>query len=133
MGILRRLSVLLLPLILGAWTPIQLKEAYVTYDRFLHPGRSALIYPEGMKEGLALDLNNRVLVFGYLEARVHALTTSSQYRSVGLVLRMGVEPVKWLQVGVRHHSQHLLERQHAFMNRFPVEDSLEVRLYLYRE
>ena len=111
---------------------LQLKEVRVQYKRFVDPGRDALLYPEVHKEGLGVAIDTDVMRYLFWKSEVGALTTDAQYRAVWLEMTLGLRITQWLEVQAHHKSEHLLDRDHAFMDRFPVQDSVGFTLYLYR-
>jgi hypothetical protein len=114
---------------------IDLNELTLDYRNFavLNPNaRNMLIYPEPPKEGINVGMKVDVLTYLYWDSQIEALTTDAQYRAIGLETRLGVRVSHYLEIGYLHHSQHLIDRDHAYMNKYPVEDSIQVKLYLYR-
>lgn len=114
---------------------IELREAYIDYRNYaaLNPnGRDMLIYPEPPKEGINLTLNTNIFKVFYWDSTIESSTTQGQYRSVGLETRLGVNLTEHLRFGFYHHSQHVLDRGHSYMDKFPVSDAVEIRFYLFR-
>lgn len=114
---------------------INLNELSLDYKNYslLNPNsRNMLIYPDPPKESLNLTLKTDLFKLGYWDSTVESLTTSDQYRSVGLETRLGIRLTNNAEVGVYHHSQHDLDRAHSFMSAFPEEDAFELKIYLYR-
>ena len=115
---------------------IDIRELALDYKNYkmINPNaRNALIYPESPKEGvnveLKLDVMNRLF---YWDSAIESLTTDSQYRSVGLKLWMGLHLSDHMDVGYYHHSAHILDATQSRMNGFPVEDAVQIKLYLFR-
>jgi hypothetical protein len=108
------------------------REVVLTYKRYVDEGRDPLIYPEDHKESLNLGLKIDVLKYGFWDSQILTQTTDAQYRSIGLDTNLGVRLTPWLDVSFHHMSQHLMDRPHSFMHKYPVEDSVNVNIYLYR-
>lgn len=114
---------------------IQLDEVNIDYKNYAiisDQQRNLLIYPEHPKESLNLNLNTTFAKYGYFNSTVESLTTSSQYRGIGLQLSLGVRLSKYLDFGYWHHSQHVMDREMLSIPTFPTEDTMEIKLYLYR-
>lgn len=119
----------------NAWELISLRDLSINYRHYglVNPnGRDSLLYPEPPKEGVDVLINTSLLDVFYWDSEIESLTTDGQYRSIGLETRLGVNLTSYWTLGFYHHSQHLLDRHHSFMDKFPVADALETRIYLYR-
>lgn len=110
----------------------ELSLDYKNYSLVNPTNRFMLTYPDSAKEGLNLTLNTDILQGGYIDTVVEGITTSSQYRGVGLQLRLGIRPFSWLEIGFAHHSQHVLDENYTAMPSFPEDDSFEVKLILWQ-
>lgn len=115
---------------------MDLKEVSIDYKNFrmINPNaRNPLIWPEVPKEGLNLYLDTDVL-WGimYVKAEVESLTTEAQYREIGLTARFGVHLGDWVNLGLYHRSEHVLDEAPLSPMGFPEEDALELKVYLYR-
>jgi hypothetical protein len=82
---------------------------------------------ERLSEQISVVLNIKLLWKFYWWNRVHGESSDAQFRGVGWEFRLGVRPFKFIDVGYRHHSRHRLDESLPY--RFPVEDSLYLRLY----
>lgn len=119
----------------GNFKLLELDELVINYQNMstLNPkARSMLIYPEYPDKSMNVIIKFDALKYLYWNSTIESLTTSAQYRSIGLQARAGIRIAPFLEVGLYHHSQHLMDRQHAYMPKFPVEDAIEINLYLYR-
>ncbi len=117
------------------WHIIDLNELSLDYKNYAlvnDKARNLLIYPEHPKEGVDVTLNMDILSKGYLDSQIESLTTSAQYRSIGLQLRAGVRISEHLEFGYWHHSQHVLDRDVGYYDKFPSEDAVEIKLFIYR-
>lgn len=117
------------------WNTFNLNELALNYRNYglVNPnGRNLLIYPTHPKEGIDVGLKIDVVTYFYWDSDIESLTSGSKYESIGLQTRLGFRLTDYVQLGFWHHSQHNLERPHAFMTSFPSEDAFEVRLYIYR-
>jgi hypothetical protein len=115
---------------------IDLEELFVDYKNYgviNEKQRHLLIYPESPKEGLNLNVNTSLVTYGYFNSVIESLTTSGQYRGIGLQISLGIRIFKFLDVGFYHHSQHVLDREITTLPKFPTEDALQIKLYLYRK
>lgn len=114
------------------WPPLRLSSLGVKYRSFISPGRDALIYPNEHKEAIELNLNTDVLRFLYFDARVFGIVDQTQYRAVGLNTMVGARVTDWSRVEIEHLSEHILDGQHSFLPRFPVSDSFNILIDIYR-
>lgn len=114
---------------------LALDSLYVDYKNYgivNDKNRNLLTYPEPAKEGINLGLEASLLDVFYLRPIVEGTTTDAQYRGVGLDLRLGLRVSPSVEIGYYHHSQHLLDRASATLPRYPVEDAIELKIFLYR-
>lgn len=113
---------------------IRLREVSVDYNNFYifnKNARNPITYPDPPKEGLNLNLKIDYLKYFYFNSIVEGLTTKEQYRGVGLNLQTGLRLTSFFEIGLYHHSQHALDRYFESMVRFPVEDALHIKVYLF--
>lgn len=116
-----------------AWRLFELEETSIGYNKFVNDGRDPVLYPEIHKEMIDTHINARFMKYVIWQNNVWGMTTDSQFRAIGYEFRVGVRLSPFVDISYHHHSQHLLDRPSATMNGFPVYDSVEVRIYLYRE
>jgi hypothetical protein len=112
-----------------------LKEFTINYRNYAlinDQARNALIYPIHPKEGIDVGFKSDVLGFGYFDNEIMSLTSDSQYEAIGLDLRLGIRVSDYVQVGYWHRSEHLLDHHSDYLPRYPSQDALEVRIYLFR-
>jgi len=94
--------------------------------------RDALLFPESPKEAINLNVKTNIMqVFGW-DSQIQTLTTDSQYRAIGLQTSLVLRVSQSFEIGFWHQSNHLIDRQSATLPRFPSQDALSVKLYLYR-
>lgn len=106
---------------------------YKNYKMLSATQRDLLIYPESPYEGLNVEINSSLLFdLMYFNSVIEGLTTSSQYRGIGLQERLGFRVFDLFEIGWYHHSQHVLDREIQSIPTFPAEDAIELKLYLYR-
>lgn len=110
---------------------VDLNEVSLEYKSFLGQGRDLLLYPELHHEGMAINLGIDVLKYGFWDSQIGSLTTDAQFRAVWLDTRLGAR-VGPVEAFFFHKSQHLLDRAHSFLPKFPVEDGVGLKIYLYR-
>lgn len=113
----------------------ELNELYIDYRHYklVNPNsRNPLIYPEPPKEGINLGLKTDIMSYFYFDSEIQSLTTDGQYRSIGLDTRLGVRLSSNLELGFWHKSQHLLDKHHSYMDKFPSEDAVQIKYYLFQ-
>ena len=135
--------IILMTLIIGTITslkglanpPTLLDEVYVDYKNhaLVNPNnRSPLLYPESIKETLDLHIKMTTLGIVYMNPTVKSWTTDAQYRIVGLELELGLHLSDYFDIFYYHESLHMLDKQQVYLPRYPVDDAVGVRVYLYR-
>lgn len=115
---------------------MELQELSIDYKNFsmLNANNyNSLLYPEKAKESLNVNINTNFLNYAYWDSTIESMTTDKQYRSIGLETRVGVRIHSYVDLGLYHHSEHLIDRPHDFMSHFPVVDAIELKLYLFRK
>lgn len=115
-----------------AWELLELSELSVDYHRYRRGGRDMLLYPEIPKERINTNIHTTVLEFLHWDSTILAQTTDAQYRSIGLETRISLSVSKYIDVFMEHQSLHLIDRDHSYMERFPVTDTVGVKIYLFR-
>lgn len=106
---------------------------YRNYTMVNPNGHEAMTYPNPPKEAINLEMNLDVVYAFYFDSVVESMTTDSQFRDIGLQLRLGVRITDYLEIGLLHHSQHQLDRdQQLPMGHFPESDSVQIKLYIFR-
>jgi hypothetical protein len=116
----------------GSFDVIKLRDVSLEYKRFVHPGRDPLFTQQlPHKEELNLHMDTDVLVYGFWNNTVHAMTDDAQYRVVGWKFQFGLHVTPYLDVQYSHFSKHLLDRE-GLPGGFPVEDSVGFHLYIWR-
>lgn len=106
---------------------------YKNYKLLSTTQRDLLIYPESPYEGINVEINSSLFFdLMYFNSTIEGLTTSAQYRGIGLQERVGFRVFNILEVGWYHHSQHVLDREIQSIPTFPAEDAIELKLYLYK-
>lgn len=114
---------------------LQLDELSIDYRNYtlINPkARNILLYPDPPKEAVNVNINTSLLKFGYFNSIIESLTTDSQYRTIGLQVFLGIRISKYADLGLWHRSQHYLDGQFVSIPKFPSEDALQVKLYLYK-
>lgn len=111
----------------------ELSIDYKNYARINDKARNLLIYPEHPKEGINININTSVLSYGYFNSTIESLTTSSQYRGIGLQVCLGLHLSDSVDIGYYHHSQHVIDREIQGIPIFPVEDAIQIKIYFYRK
>ncbi len=128
----------------GAAEPFELNEVHIHYRDFFPNGHDPLITQNGLpNRGLGKELNLRVntdvLTYGYWNNLVHSMTdedaatgANGQFRTVGWNFQLGLHATRWLDIEYEHYSQHLLDYDRRDQH-FPVQDSIGIKLYLFRK
>lgn len=94
--------------------------------------RNLLIYPDNPKEGLNLNIETDILKFMYSSTTIESLTSQSQFRGVGMISRFGFHLTDSIDLGFYHHSQHVLDREIQTLPKFPTEDAIQLKFFLYK-
>jgi hypothetical protein len=113
----------------GANDVVELKEVSVDYSRFIY-ARLPLFYASTPKENIDFKINTAILKYGFADLTLHSQTDEHQFHVAGLRARLGVRVSK-LEVYYKHESTHILDQGYPY-SRYPVEDSVGVKFYLYR-
>lgn len=116
----------------GEFKILDLNELSLDFKFYQSGSRNLLIYPDVPKEGMNIDIKIDVLKFMYLDSQILTLTSGNQFKGAGLETRFGMRVTPWLETGIWHRSAHVLDGTHSFMP-YPTEDSLQVKIYLFRK
>jgi hypothetical protein len=112
------------------------QETSLNIKNYFPNGHNPLM-PEGsiLNKGLDLDLKTDLLRYGYWNNKVWSLADQHQFRWIGWNYQFGIRILPFLDVEYEHFSKHILDKQYQYktQGRFPVEDSVNVKLYLYRK
>jgi hypothetical protein len=109
----------------------ELSIDYKNYSALNPKARNLLIYPEFPKEGINVGIKTTLFGVFYWDSTIESLTTSAQYRAIGLQTGFGLR-FKRVDIGAWHHSQHCIDRECTTLPKFPSEDAIHVKLYIYR-
>lgn len=121
---------------------IELKEVSADYKSFFPGGSDPLITDNGqpnrgLDKEISLGINTDIANFLYFDNVVHGRTdnikgtNSGQFRTVGWNFKFGIRVSRTIEFGYWHHSQHLLDTEYKY-GHFPVEDGIQLKIYLYR-
>jgi hypothetical protein len=125
------------------WKLIELKELTMGYRDFTPGGHRPTLNGNGLEnrtlgKELQLFFNTDIGRYFFWNNRVHGGTDEvigsggkGQFRDVGWQFWLGVRPSKYLTLEYEHHSQHMLD--YSMPGRFPVEDSVGLKIHLYRD
>lgn len=119
----------------AAYMPFELEEVKINAKHFLPNGADPLL-TEGSRQNkeINLHLDVNVLRYGYINNRVWGLADQHQFRWIGLNYQYGVRVLPFLDIQAEHFSRHILDKTYPYKasgDRFPVEDSIGINLYLY--
>ena len=120
----------------GEFKLMEFQELSIDYKNFALLNKNnydSLLYPEAAKESLNVNIKTNFLNYAYWDSTIESMTTDKQYRSIGLETRVGLRLHSTIDLGLYHHSEHLIDRAHSFMSHFPVLDAIEFKLYLFRK
>lgn len=116
---------------------LDLNTVNIEYKNFT-PNTHSVYMTDGsiLNKGLNLNINTDVLRFGYINQTVWSLTDQHQFRWVGWNYHIGLRVLSYLDVEWEHFSRHILDKEYPYKatqhQRFPVEDSINFRIYLFR-
>jgi hypothetical protein len=109
---------------------LELDEVSIGYRSYIF-ARDPLFVDTTPNEQLNSTVNFRLMNYIFVNTFVHGTTNKMQYKRVGLLVELGVHLFDFMDLSYTHHSQHLLDSKYPYMG-FPVEDSVGIRLILYR-
>ena len=110
---------------------IELNELKLGYKDYIY-ARDPMFYFSNPKEQINITTNSSIGRFFFLDTLVHGTSDAAQYRRIGLQLQFGLKVIQCLDISYIHHSQHMLESVYPYQ-KYPVEDSVGVTIYLYRK
>jgi len=125
---------------------IELQSVTLNYINYFKDGVDPLLSQNGLPnkspgQHLSLGINTNLFSYIYWDSLVHSgtdrnlnedgSTTPGQFRVVGLIMRLGISLTDQIQIGLFHHSQHLLDTTYAH-GPWPRVDGLELRINLYQ-
>jgi hypothetical protein len=121
----------------AAIEPFKVDAVWLTGKQFMPNGFSPyMVDGPTLNKELDLHFNAKVLKVGYFDNMVWSLVDQSQFRWVGWNYKLGVHTLPFLDVEYEHFSRHILDAKDPFQThfsaRYPVEDSINVNLYLLR-
>lgn len=117
-----------------------LEEISLDYIKF----QGARDYPISLLEGqqltdfVDLNINIDVLKYFYFNNKIHSAESStdgdiSQFRVVGWEYRIGVRLLSFLDVGLYHYSEHVLDNNYPISLGSPEMTGIELRIYFYKK
>ena len=111
--------------------PFSVDKFFLEYQSVNQNSRIAEI--GNYKPAHVMSLNADLNLLGPLfwENSIHGLATEEQFRLVGWKFFLGVHVAPFLDVGVFHHSQHILDANNP-IGRFPLEDAPGFRINFMR-
>lgn len=113
------------------------RRTSITAKKFLPNGFSPYMQNGStLNAGLDLDIETDILAVGYFNNKVWSLVDQSAFRWVGWNYQVGIRILPFVAVEYEHFSKHILDKVNPFMeqgNRFPVEDSVNIKLDLYNK
>lgn len=122
---------------------IGLRESYIDYKKFRTGSRNPLIDNSGLIDSeidqeLSIYFNIDILKHFYWDNQIMSYTDRDkesnktiQFRLVGWNFKLGWKIWDFLHIEYEHLSQHLLDYRNP-NNKFPVEDSFGIKLFLYQ-
>lgn len=110
-----------------AW---ETERLWFEYQKYRDGTRHPMFAPrEPLREQVSINLEQQIWWEFYFHTRVHGGSTDAQFRTVGWEFEFFVRPIKHIELGIRHHSRHNLDQTTVSPGRFPVEDSLVLRIF----
>lgn len=111
---------------------MDLDELSVRVDNFLHEGRDPVIYPVPQNHRWTLQMDMSSFDTLLWRNKIISTTSPSQFESVAWNFDFGFKFTDYVEVFYSHTSTHLLDRKHSFMHRFPVEDSIALKIFIFK-
>lgn len=115
---------------------IEMDETYINFKQYLPNGYSPFLPPGStLSRGVDLQLNTDVLAVGYVNNKVWSLMDQHQFRAVGWNYQVGVRLNSFIDVEYEHFSRHVLDAPSPTLSvgqKYPVEDSINIKFYLFR-
>lgn len=119
---------------------IDLNEVSLNYGVY----NGARTYPISLLPGheltntLDVNINMAILKYGYFTNRIHSAMDSadggpSQFRVVGWEYRLGVHVSPYLDIGMYHYSEHILDTEYPLPSGYPQATAVELKIYLYKK
>lgn len=125
---------------------LEIEDLTIKYINYFPGGVDPLLTQNGLPnrtvgQDLQLSLSTSIYDHVYWDSIVHSGTdrifadngdtVPGQFRTVGLIMRLGLNLTDSTQLGLFHHSQHLLDTTYAH-GPFPRLDGIELKINLYR-
>lgn len=135
-GAIALFSILLATTAEASLTPlgkvIELEALTLQWKNHLSGGRDALLYPHEPGQTIEFDMDMDVLHFFYCDTRVFGIQDETQYRGFGLNTHIGARLTDWLRFEWEHVSKHRGDEAYPVMWRFPVDNSWNLIIDIYR-
>lgn len=111
---------------------LELDSLAITYEDFYTRSYDHLMpASESPNQRLSIDLNIDLFSIIGFDNRVHGATNESQFRTVGWQYSLYARITPMLELGLQHHSQHLLDTYP--IEHFPLEDTWFIRFKLFEK
>lgn len=114
---------------------INTTEVFIDFKNYFRNGHNPLM-PEGsvLNKGVDLNIKTDIDRYFYLNNKVWSLADQHQFRYIGWNWIGGVRLLPQIDLEYEHFSKHILDKEYPYkaQGRFPVEDSINIRFYLYR-
>lgn len=118
---------------MGCATSLSHRETYIDAEKFTPGGRSQILANQDEPGSqVSIVANTDLFKYGYWDNRVWGLTNQSKFSATGWEYRLGAHLAPMLDIEYRHHSQHRLDEKFGPNEGHPVEDSIGIKLFLYR-
>lgn len=121
---------------------LELNEVYINYKQFFPGGVDPLITENGLQNNLDKELNLHInmdfLDHFYWNNLIHSMTDvnnngNGQFRLIGWNFNIGLHITDYVDFGYHHFSQHLLDYQGPPGYHFPVQDAVELNVFIFRK
>lgn len=118
------------------WSTLELQDTYLNYKNYLPNGYTPYL-PQGstLNKGLDYHIDTDVFKYFYWNNTVWSLMDQNQFRSIGWNYEVGARVLPFVDLEYEHFSRHTLDEPSptkAVGEKYPVEDSINIKLYLYR-
>lgn len=117
---------------------IRLTDAYMDYKQFLPNGFSPYMPSSSdLNKEIDLHVNTEIFRYGYWNNQVWSLWDQGQVRWFGWEYEVGVHATSFIDIFYNHFSRHEADKDNRFhslyQEKYPVEDSIGIRFYFYRD
>ena len=118
---------------------MELTELSINLQRYGGYSRYPLVtdFPDRyLDRGLSVTSKSTLFEYGYWDTTTFSKTDAdkqgwSQFRTVGLEMSLGIHLTSFVDMGLFHRSEHLLDV--GTTARYPLLDAFDMTIYLYKK